>query len=112
MAVHCLAEWLLTTRVVRSGITRGVKENFAKSALNDNGLGTSLFSNCFTSSSLTSMWYIMSSFESLLLVTNKQVLTCIMLMPQYMEKALAISSSKKEKCLPLILLHSSATPIT
>uniref|UniRef100_A0A6B0U9Y4 Putative secreted protein n=1 Tax=Ixodes ricinus TaxID=34613 RepID=A0A6B0U9Y4_IXORI len=62
------------------------------------------------------MWYIMSSFESLLLccasLTFFHIRECIMLMPQYMEKALAISSSKKEKCLPLILLHSSATPIT
>lgn len=36
----------------------------------------------------------------------------MMLMPQYIENALAISSSKKVKHLPFILLQSSATPIT
>lgn len=38
--------------------------------------------------------------------------TFMILIPQYIEKAIAISSSKCEKCNPFILLQSSAIPIT
>lgn len=62
------------------------------------------------------MWYIINSLDSLLLdwasCTFLYMRLWMMLMPQKMLKAIAISSSQGVNCIPFILLHNWAIPTT